>query len=72
MDDSDTMPYQPSTDFDNVTLALNFTCPNITSNNNSCNVTIGDDEEYIYDYDTSLATSLATTLRMKPVSTSTF
>jgi len=53
MEDSETIPNQPSIGSDNVTYAWNSTCPNITTNISSCNVTFGDEDEYSYDYDTS-------------------
>ena len=54
MEDAETIANEPIIGSDNVTYAWNFTCPNITTNLSSCNVTFGDDEdEYSYDYDTS-------------------
>ena len=58
MEDVVSTPSDPSpADSDNFTFAWNLTCLNSTSNYSLCNWSFTDDEdEYVYDYDTSLAT----------------
>ena len=58
MENIETIPAE-TTNLEDIAFAWNFTCPNITNNYSPCNTTFGNyEQEYVYDYDTSLAAIL--------------